>query len=867
MNQLPYTFSGSKKTIRYQIYRKEELERMTLLQLRDICEREKIIHAAINRMDREELIHLLLQFRGSRTPKLISEDNPEAVKRVEAALKRSEIICKPHKISIPAKITVFEGLDTNCFDGYSLPYDGDLDGINGAVMDSHGAICALMRVESHEGLDMLWLSRCGQLPCQESATRDYRLYLFPQKLSDMVWGVYIGILSELPPQIQLYSVPLMGFFVRKPIETTMPLAIDFGTSNTVAGLYIDHVLFGKMSDSLQNGQLKSNAVNYVQYLNSIGEKTPILPSVIGVDRIVDGRVHYRIGMEAERMAGNGYLGEGLCIFYDLKRWVSSYTTEEELTDFQGSCLMVQRQSIIGAYLQYIIDCAEQRFKCKLKNIYLPYPVKQRERFMTLYREILPGYHVATDDSLDEGVSVIYGTIASLIDEKKYEEGVWYKALIIDCGGGTTDLSSCEFSIRDERVAYNIQIETAYENGDTDFGGNNLTFRIMQLIKIVLANEVTGCGPTVEELTAGLDIDLYRLVDQQGTDPIYHKLEDAYYTAEAIIPTRFKEYEYRSKDHYYMVKNNYYLLFSLAEQVKKVFFSHYQVLRVAIGTVPLPAEEKYLVNLAAPRWKLAVNGTGGLAVTKEFPTVILNAAIVKMVLKSNIYDIVSRFLSGLYTTKELAKYNIIKLTGQSCKINLFRDCIKEFIPGRVIQQRQGYEDSAYQLKLCCLEGVIRYISDKRLGYAKVSIKSKAPALPYLLASYTHKGEKVILVHSLDRNRMYGSISRSLESVELRLSLSNTEGDEKYVYTIYCDPDTFQNVTYEEIVALYGEQIPQVEADIIENGEVRYFVWADRGQWGFSVVPILREHEQLRIGEQQLFPFENDNWIVNYFDGTR
>ena len=92
--------------------------------------------------------------------------------------------------------------------------------------------------------------------------------------------------------------------------------------------------------------------------------------------------------------------------------------------------------------------------------------------------MLSDYAVETADILDEGVSVLYHTISSLIDKENYLDGESYRALIIDCGGGTTDLSSCIFSIKNLRVSYEIQIRSAYENGDTNFGGNNLTWRVM-----------------------------------------------------------------------------------------------------------------------------------------------------------------------------------------------------------------------------------------------------------------------------------------------------------------------------------------------------------------------------------------------------
>ena len=57
------------------------------------------------------------------------------------------------------------------------------------------------------------------------------------------------------------------------------------------------------------------------------------------------------------------------------------------------------------------------------------------------------------------------------------------------------------------------------------------------------------------------------------------------------------------------------------------------------------------------------------------------------------------------------------------------------------------------------------------------------------------------------------------------------------------------------------------DNIINGEVKYFVWADPDYWGFVVLPILREKDQLKMGEEQFIPFENDHWVTNYFDGMR
>ena len=862
-----YTFDPPRERKRYRRYRYEELSRMTTMQLIDICEREDIIHAAVDRLDSEELIHLILQFRGNRTPHLILKELDGGQERLEHALRKTRKREIPHKISIPGKIVAYRGLDTNFFDSFTMPYMPDLDGVNAAIMDNQDKICAIWQVQSYPGKEVLYLTRSGKLPCRPADVRDYRLALFPQELSDLAFQVYTGDLERLPPEVRVYIVPLLDFLVLDPVEVTMPLAVDFGTSNTAAGFYMDNYTYNKIKDGVQQGRISPGAVNYVRYITPEGETVPILPTVIGVERIENGKAVYNIGHDAEKMIVDGYFGEGFCVFYDIKRWVGDYNQMEELSDQSGHQLLVPRKEIIRAFLQFIIENAQQRFKCIFKSVYLSYPVKQRARFISLYRDILPDtIEVLGEDMVDEGVSVLYSTIARIIDSKEYSEGQWYQALIVDCGGGTTDLSTCRFRITNERVAYNIQIETAYENGDTDFGGNNLTFRIMQLLKVALAREITGAGVSLHDIAAGMDVDIYRMVEDQGVKDVYKVLDEAYAAAESVIPTRFKEYEFKNRDEYYMVRNNLYFLFTLAEKIKKEFFANPQILQVTIGNTPSwQGDERS--HIYAPRWKLAARVKGKLGVQKEFPDISLNTVFVKTVLHGDIYDIIHRFFERLYESGELSGYQIINLTGQSCKIDIFRDSLKEYLPGKLMRGRREKGPEDYRLKLTCLDGAIRYISDKRLGYAKVEMQSSMPSLPYELRAFTHSGEEVVMLRPLSREqRNQGSISRSLGSVELRLHLLNTRGEEKHVYFIHCAPETFKAVTYEDIHIVYEEMIPQAEVDVIDNDEVRYFVWTNSGAWGFSVVPVSRKNQQLYIGEQQVLPFEDESWIVNYFDGT-
>lgn len=859
---LGYTLRPIEENQRPRRYTAEELRRMTLFQLRDICETETIIAPRLYEYDKHDLEDLILQFRGSRETHLITEYMKEGKTRLEDAMKKVAFRLIPHNIGFSAKLTAYQGLDTNFFDGYSISYLEDMDGVNAVVLDQKNSICGFFNIQSFPGKEDLFLTRDGKIPCSEAEITDYRLWIFPRELSQAVFEVYMGGRETLPPETMIYSLPLLDFVVLEPSTVHMPLTIDFGTTNTVTGLFVDQEFYHTMKESGRYSKIKQEEINYVNFLSLTGEVTPIVPTAIGVDSIKDGKPVFNIGYDAQKMIVDGYLGEGFCIFMDIKRWVGDYEKEEELSDAYGNRLLMKRSEIIKAFLDYIIDNARQRFKCNFESVFLCYPVKQRERFLSLFLEILPEYHIPEDDLIDESTAVIMNTIGDFIDHDRYRNGVPTKALVVDCGGGTTDLTSCTFTVENQRISYKIDIETAYENGDTDFGGNNLTFRILQLLKIEAAYRLTGHGSSIAQLLNTMEMDTYRAVDEYGKDAIYKDLEQAYAEAEHIIPTRFKEYEYSTRDEYFMVRNNYYFLFTLAEEVKKIFFENTSTLRLLIGSELAPASDV----LKAKRWKMAVRQNNQLRIIKEFPTVEIGIVMINTVLAPDIYDIIRRFFSPLYSSGELSEFKAINMTGQSTKIGLFRDSLKEFIPGRLIRGKKEDKAEDYRLKLTCIEGAIRYIRDKRQGKAKIEITSKEPSLPYVLSSTTHTGEVITLIHPLDRDKNYGAVSRAIQSVELRLVLSDTKNRQIYTYNVYCSPDEFESKTYEEIRELYGERVPQAEVDIIENGEVRYFVWVDKGNWGFNVVPISRLDETLHIGKLQLFAFESESWLLDMFDGT-
>lgn len=873
MGQLGYVLSkeGLLDKQRLSRHYKQDLELMTTHQLREICRREKIIQGVINPMDKDDLIRVILRYRGADEHLLIKTNNPEGLEALKNVISKVNVHFQSDiRPSCSAKLVAWHGRAIGYYDELTIRYEQALAGTN-ALIVSGNEVCGILNIiPKGDNRDVLYLTKASEVPCKESFVKNYSLYCMDKVNSEIIYRIYSGEYGYMPEHLSVYNVPLLDFMVREPAELNMPLAIDFGTSNTTAGVYLDSLYFER--SGLIPGQmgLRSNDVNYTLFydVTQNNQTTMLLPTVVGVLSVEQDNPQYLFGYDAVKLANSSYIDEGFCVFYDIKRWIGDYEKSEEIIDKRGRRAFVKRKEIMKAYFDYIIEEAKNRFKCSIKKVHISSPVKQKHLFQTLFADLLPEYAVEKDDMLDEGVSVLYNTISEMIAQGQTNEKETYEALIIDCGGGTTDLCSCKFKVSDRRVSYKIDIETAYENGDTDFGGNNLTFRVMQILKISLASKFRDVGlKSIENIIAAYDIDVFRFVDDHGPEAIYRELDEEYAKAEQVIPTRFKEYETLSREDFYKVKNNFYMLFNTAEQIKKEFYNKTTTLRVVLGSDPI--RENATTYIPVDKWKLTVNAGNGLVTVKEFPAIYFSIHEINMLLRADIYGVIHRFMEDMYNNGKVEDYSIIKLTGQSCKIDIFRDALKEFVPGKTIKfkRKSGDLTDDFELKMTCIDGALKYLKDRKYGFADVTITSSIPALPYIITAYTHSGREVTLIHGLKRSDVAGNISRNMDDLTLKLYLRDMDQRERYSFTYNCSLSEFKQVSDEEVREIYGGKIPQKDTDDIVDREVKFFVWARPQDWGYLVVPMYRSKESLMMGREQFFSFENDSWVQNFFDGTK
>lgn len=861
-------------------YTKEELLEMTTLQLREICYYQKIVKGFINTLDRDALIVTILKYLSAERSLLIKDYMENGFERVNTALSKYLInkLTDSESIKIPAKITLYPEIGIKKEDMYMVEAGKNIGESNVLLVNENNSLCGIFNLVRHESRNnRYYLVTEKNLKIEKSNNRNYSFLFFKKDDSEYIFKTYYSDKTLPPINFQFYKIPIADLEIRELEETSAVLAIDFGTSNTTAGVYLNsNYVSNPCYNDILNERIKLNEINYTRFLDVTRKEErwiELLPTVVYVDDCSDAEnIRYVFGYEAKNIMKKNDYTTNASVFQGIKRWVNNYRKTEEVYDERGNMAVVKRGEVVSAYIKHIIQSAEHQFKCRFKNIHISSPVKLKQQFIDMFQEIIPEYNVESHDTMDEGIAVLYNTIADQIEKNRFSDGEEYKALIIDCGGGTTDLSSCSFRIEEGYISYKIDIKTTYENGDTNFGGNNITYRIMQFMKIVFTSYYKN-RKDITDIDKLIDIpsnDIFRYVDEMGVAKVYENFERCYEEAENFIPTRFKEYENKSREEYQRVKNNFYFLWEIADNMKKEFFRKTNILRNKFDATEDDGPDSDLNITTLNKWCLSVLDEGKFRYVYSFPGVVFNIKEINKLIKADIYEIVRKFLDSFYQKRRLQDYSIIKLTGQSCRIDIFKEALKEFVPGKSIEFKQKKEDDENipDLKLSCLRGVLRYINSKKMGDIEASIINDVPVVPYSVSAFTYNKQEVVLLCSLEKmNKVKGYISRPIGVLEIEFFLKSSEGTLRQKYIYYNNFDDYETSLPEEICDRYEGKILQEDTDTIKNGEIRFFLFAHDNNWGFHVVPVARKDEQLYLGKKKFFAFEDDLSELDFFDGLK
>lgn len=853
-----YKLGKMKKSPVRRFYTREELESYELPRLRDICRTEHIKPSKVEIFnDKQKLTDLLYRYLGIVKRKRIAVWSEEGSRFLEEALEKNGIR-KQAGLDMPARMEIYQGQDSLAEVPYCITGQIGEIGSYAFLADGEGKIQAVLTTES-AGYCKYRLYLSGERMSDRISSGyfyDWSLLLLEPEASEEAVRRYLGEGKKNRKFCYIYC-PLPEVLVKEVPVSEEPLLIDFGTSYTTAGTYSDvdqleRISFSSVTDCEWNSREEYHSCS-------------LCPSVIAVENCKDGdkeNMMFLFGEEAVSEAKRQSFLDRNSIFYDMKRWIGRYQEPVYVTDLEGNSCEVERLFLIRKFLLYVIRQAEQQTRKHYVKLCFTCPVKQKPLFLRMYQEALPEYQVLTGDVADEAVAVAYHFLEQSIRKADYEDGVLKKVLILDCGGGTSDMVSCNYRITDEGITNHLALHVAFAHGDTNFGGNHLTWRILQFLKIRLA-ECIAHLPSVpfDTLFPGVLSDVYETVDREGTEKAYQIFSEAYQAAEAVIPTCFALYRNQTEANFLMARGNYYFLWNLAEAVKKKLFS-----RTGICRLPLRSLfADYSKHAVFPDFHLSVRkGEGEWETDTLCPDFVLEKEEISLLWKPDIYGFLKNFIEPWYENGDLMDVDRIVLSGQSSKIELFRDVLKEYIAGR---KARSERENSCRRKLMCIDGALAYRQDKRTGRIRASLSYEPARVPYSLTAEDYEAggqEKELLEKGTLMGQVYGCISRPVEAEAVLFYLKDGAGKEVYRIPFFFQKKNYRETGYDELSVDYPI-LKQEDLDSIGNGELRLFIFADNERWGFSVLETARKNNVLYSCPLSFIPFEAGAWETDFFDG--
>ncbi|RKI40048.1 hypothetical protein D7V86_22280 [bacterium D16-51] len=852
-----YKLGKMKKSPVRRFYTREELESYELPRLREICRAEHIKPSTVDTYsDKKKLTELLYRYLGIAKKDRISAWSEEGGRLLEEAFRENGTE-KEAEIDLPARMEIYQGQNSLADPPYFITGKMEETGQYVFLEDSKGKIQAALTAEPAGSCKYrLFLSgerMSGKIP--SGRFYGWNLLFTGADSSEEAVRRYLGR-GKKRKKLSYARCPLPEVLVKEASVSEEPLIIDFGTSFTAAGTCseIDGPQRISFLDAADSGRLEEE-----------GRPCSLCPSVIAVADCSgqsEEDICFLYGNEAVLASKRQGFLAGNSIFYDMKRWAGRYREHIFVTDLEGNACGTERIYLIRKFLLYVIRQAEWRTRKHYTKLCFICPVKQKGLFLRMYCEALPEYQILSEDEADEAVAAVYHFLERSIREESYEEGVLKRALILDCGGGTSNLVSCDYKITEEGITKRLDLHVAFAHGDTNFGGNHLTWRVLQFLKIRLAEQIAQTPPVpLDNLFPGILSDVYGRVDEEGTEKAYLTFTEAYQEAEAVIPTCFSLYRNQEETKYLKARCNYYFLWNLAEAVKEKLFCKTGVCRLPLRSLFADYSERPVFD----DFHLSVQAKGGILETDTLcPELVIEKEEVTLLWKPDIYGFVKNFIEPWYENGSLMEVERIVLSGQSSKIELFRDVLKEYIAGR--KARGAKEDSSIR-KLMCIDGAMAYRQDKKTGRIRSVLSYEPAKVPYSLTAqdYASGGrEKRLLEKGSLMGQVYGRISRPVEAEEVLFRLKDGTGKEVCRIPFFFQKEDYSETGYDEICAGYPI-LRQEDLDSIENGELRIFVFADDENWGVSILEIARKDNVLYSCPLSFIPFEAGAWETDFFDG--
>lgn len=785
--------------------------------------------------------------------------------------------------------TIKEGMDISIHDDFEIKYKNFLIYCNAAIIvtEDRKEIIALGRIVKKSNGNKerkYFIGEKSKIDFDKFGNSSiFGLVLFSQEYAEIlekeaeITDTFSGKLWFKEISIQLEKM--------KQVENI--LCIDFGTSNTTAGTY----------GVKKEGKTEPELVDFIDVTNE-NKLVKLCPTMVYVlDCSNSQKITYLFGYEARKKVIENNYNMVADVFYEIKNWIGD-TSTITLTDEKGKKCDIQKCRIVKAYIDYIIEMAQDCFKVKFMKLHFTAPVKMKSVFIRDLTRMFQednNYIVCKEEaSIDEAVAIVYDYIYEQeIENQDDMEENEKKIVVLDCGGGTTDLATCVYTKNITRNGYKrITGRTKFENGSSIYGGNNITYKIMQLIKIKICksygkiteeqyNEIFDCSE--KDILGAIDIELEK-EEKNCIEKleIYKKFQKLYDFCEEIIPTRFEDNrKFRMDEDKKAMKRNFYYLWQLAEMVKLDFYKKEKVQvdfedSAKMLDIPESSNSLYICDREEDEELQEITNP-----TKEIRITITD---IRKIICGDIYILLNHILP-----KNPENYDYYQLSGQSCKINLFNELLKEFIPGKKLRSKLKQSmknENSIELKLKCIIGSINFMADKEHGKCEMDIVSDTPKLIYSvfyeddeqgkpLFSLERKEASIIILTK--QQRYIDLVIQRLSGEKVREINCNRETDREKFQKLAIGDITkkFQEETALQDIEELAQKIEDISNDETDgSNQVNLaLVLPSKDGYGFIVYCLLKHFGDkssklsvtYSLSQGEYFDYENKE--DSFFNGRR
>ena len=244
----------------------------------------------------------------------------------------------------------------------------------------------------------------------------------------------------------------------KELEGGYFLACDFGTTNSL----------------MVTGRLGKQDVKV-----TLGEeRTPVIPSAI---HYYDRNRPIYIGVEAEQAYRKGDRNAGR----SFKRLLLKEDPACIPLDFAGNPVKKSGGEMTADYIRECIQGARAALAAKFSRYVFTYPSNWSYTSKDVFKHWVGEAGVPVEhrcEFLDEATA---GALYFIVNQKELDQENHYRLAVFDFGGGTIDLAFLE--VEGSRTQ-TLKIKTLGVDGVPDYGGDNVTLAVLELVHRYLREE-------------------------------------------------------------------------------------------------------------------------------------------------------------------------------------------------------------------------------------------------------------------------------------------------------------------------------------------------------------------------------------------